>query len=107
MYKSVYSQKRKLIEEKQVILMKLAKISKEEEYLEEMLTEINNKIKEFNNAANKALKKMKGKNALITVFLGRLDGLKLRQIAEKEQLSYDYVRELNTQINHIFGDFGY
>ena len=38
------------------------------------------------------------------VFLKKLDGLSLKQIAEQEGISYDYVRELNSKINHIFGN---
>lgn len=101
---NIYLQKKKLLEEKQSILMKLISCLKEEEKLELLLEDTNKKLKCFNNIANSMLEKIKGNNAMTKVFLKKLDGLSLKQIAEQEGISYDYVRELNSKINHIFGN---
>lgn len=104
MKSSIYIQKKKLLEEKRTILMKLISVVKEEEKLELLLCETNKKLNHFNNIANKTLERIRGNNAMTKVFLRKLEGVSLKQIAIEEGMSYDYVRELSSKLNDIFGN---
>lgn len=104
---TIFNQKRKLIAEKQAILMKIVECNKEEEELEVLLESKNKELKEFNKIAKRALEKIKGNDILTTIFLGQLEGLNLREIAERDGLSYNYIREKNIQLKRLLNGIDY
>lgn len=103
----IFNKKKKLIAEKQAILMKIVECNKEEENLEVMLYSKNKELKEFNNIAKRTLERIKGNDILTTIFLGQLNGLNLREIAEVNNISYNYVREKNIQLKRLLEGIDY